>query len=126
MKSRGFAESLRNALNGLRTALRNERNLKIHFAMTLVVIFAGLLLRLTLMEWSFIVIAIVMVWATELLNTSIEGIANQVSSQFSPEIGHAKDVAAGAVVVAALGAVIIGILVFGPKILYYLGGITFD
>ncbi|NLB18080.1 MAG: diacylglycerol kinase family protein [Syntrophomonadaceae bacterium] len=126
MKSQSFWESLMNAFNGFRHALRQERNVKIHFVATFVVVLSGLLFRLTLSEWSFIVIAIVMVWVAELLNTSIEGIADQVSPQYSPEVGHAKDVAAGAALIAALGAVIIGILVFGPRILYYLGGLTID
>jgi diacylglycerol kinase (ATP) len=78
------------------------------------VIMAGLVWRLSTLEWCAVVVASVTVWVAEGLNTALELLADAVSPAFHPLIGQAKDVAAGAVLLAATGALVIGVLVFGP------------
>ena len=77
----------------------------------------GFWAKLSRLEWCCIVLAIVGVWTAEALNTAIEFVTDLASPEFSNLAGKAKDVAAGAVLVAAVGAVTIGLLVFGPRLL---------
>jgi diacylglycerol kinase len=76
----------------------------------------GLFVGLSWAEWCWIVLAVVSVWTAEALNTAFEFLTDVASSNFHPIAGKAKDVAAGAVLIAAIGAVIIGALVFWPKL----------
>ena len=84
---------------------------------TIAVAAAGVLARISLPEWALIVLALVCVWATEALNTSLEFMVDLVSPDVHPLAAKAKDVAAGAVLVAAFGSLIVGALVFGPHVL---------
>ncbi|MDP1717217.1 MAG: diacylglycerol kinase family protein [Burkholderiales bacterium] len=110
------------AIRGLATLVASQHNARIHALATILVIAAGLLFRLTSAEWGLIVLAITCVWVAEALNTAIEFLVDLVSPDTRPLAAKAKDVAAGAVLVAATGAVIIGVLVFGPKIWNLLHG----
>lgn len=112
----GRIRSVGFALRGIRTMLASQHNAWIHAAATVIVAGAGLALRLSWAEWCWIVLAIVAVWTAEALNTAFEFLTDVASPNFHPIAGKAKDVAAGAVLLAAIGAVIIGAMVFGPKI----------
>ena len=106
--------SVRYAVHGLGIMLASQHNARIHAACTVVVLVAGLAWRLSALEWCAVVVAIVVVWVAEGLNTALELLADAASPAFHPLIGQAKDVAAGAVLLAALGAVVMGGLIFGP------------
>lgn len=97
--------------------LASQHNAWIHAAATVVVGVGGVVLGLSWAEWCWIVLAVVAVWTAEALNTAFEFLTDVASPNFHPIAGKAKDVAAGAVLLAAMGAVIIGLLVFGPKLL---------
>jgi len=97
--------------------LASQHNAWIHAAATAVVGAAGFVFGLSWAEWCWIVLAVVAVWTAEALNTAFEFLTDVASPNFHPIAGKAKDVAAGAVLLAAVGAVIIGGLVFGPKLL---------
>jgi len=105
------------ALRGVRTMLVSQHNAWIHAVATFAVCVAGLLVGLSTLEWCAIVLAIVGVWTAEALNTALEFLCDVASPEFHPLVEKAKDVAAGAVVIAALGAVAIGLLVLGPPLL---------
>ena len=113
----GRVRSLRCALDGVGVMLRSQRNVWIHAAATVLVCAAGLGLGLTAAEWCWIVLAIVSVWTTEALNTAVELLVDVVSPGYHPLAGRAKDVAAGAVLISALGSAAIGAIVFGPRLL---------
>jgi diacylglycerol kinase len=81
------------------------------------VVLTGFLLHLKADEWCWITVAVISVWSAEALDTAFEFLTDVASPEFHPLAGKAKDVAAGAVLIAAVGAVIIGLLVFGPKLL---------
>jgi len=100
--------------------LRSQRNAWIHALATALVCIVGFLLRLSAPEWCGIVLAIVAVWTAEALNTALEFLTDVASPTFHPLAGKAKDVAAGAVLLAAIGSVVIGLLVFGPYLLAWL------
>lgn len=112
----GRIRSVRYALQGLAVMLRTQHNAWIHLAATVLVCAFGLYVRLDRTEWCWIVVAIVSVWTAEALNTAFELLADAASPEYHPLVGKAKDVAAGAVLVAALGATVIGVLVLGPHI----------
>jgi diacylglycerol kinase (ATP) len=113
----GRLRSVRFALRGIALMLRTQHNAWIHPAATLAVIAVGLLLGVTAAEWCWLVLAIVAVWTAEALNTALELLADVASPEFHPLVEQAKDVAAGAVLISALGAVAIGGLVLGPHLL---------
>jgi diacylglycerol kinase len=108
--------SFRYALAGLRTLLLTQHNAWIHAAATALVVVAGLVLGLSPAEWCWLVLAMTLVWMAEALNTALEFLADAVTQEFHPLILQAKDVAAAAVLIAAIGALVIGLLVFGPHV----------
>ena len=113
----GRLRSIRCAVNGVAVMLRSQHNARIHAAATLAVCLAGVLLGLSASEWCWIVLAIVAVWTTEALNTAFELLTDVASPGFHPLAGRAKDVAAGAVLISALGSMTIGAVIFGPRVL---------
>ena len=112
----GRLRSIRFAVRGVRTMIRSQQNAWIHAAATAGVVALALFLRLSAPEWCWIVLAIVSVWTAEALNTALEFLTDVASPTFHPVAGKAKDVAVGAVLLSALGAVVIGLLVLGPHL----------
>jgi diacylglycerol kinase (ATP) len=117
----GRIRSFKFALKGLQTVLKTQRNAWIHAVATLAVVFAGVVLGVTHLEWCLLVVAMMAVWTAEALNTSLELLADVASPEFHPMVGQAKDVAAGAVLLSAVGSVVIGVLVLGPRCLRMMG-----
>lgn len=113
----GRIRSFRYAGRGIVLTLRTQHNAWIHAVATVAVVAAGLALRIDRREWCVIVLACAAVWTAEALNTAFEFLADATTKEFHPVIGQAKDVAAGAVLLTAIGAVVVGILVFGPHLL---------
>jgi diacylglycerol kinase len=104
------------ACRGFLTMLRTQPNAWIHAAATVVVAAVGYACHLSHLEWSLIVLAIMAVWVAEALNTSIEYLTDIASPNFHPIAARTKDVAAAGVLIAGVGAAIIGILVFAPHL----------
>lgn len=115
-------ESLRCAVRGVALVFRSQRNARIHAGVAAAVVAAGVWLGLTRAEWCWIVLAIVAVWAAEASNTAVERLTDLVSPARHPLAGQAKDVAAGAVLITAAGAALIGLIVLGPHVLAVLPG----
>lgn len=105
------------ALRGLSILLTTQPNARIHAAATVAVCAAGFYFGLNVAEWCWIVLAMMAVWSAEAFNTALEFLADAVNPDFHPLVGKAKDVAAGAVLIAAVGAVVIGVLIFGAHVL---------
>lgn len=105
------------AWQGIISAFIQERNLKIHFGFTLLVILLGVWLHLTPTEWLFVLLAIGGVIALELLNTAVERLVDLVTKQDHPLAKQAKDAAAGAVLVYAICSVLVGLIIFIPKLM---------
>lgn len=114
---RARLKSFSHAFAGIVILLRSQHNAWIHAAATVIVSVMGVWLRLSATEWCLIVLAVTLVWMAEALNTAVEFLADVVSPEFHPLVKCAKDVAAGAVLIAATGAVVIGVLVLGPPLL---------
>jgi diacylglycerol kinase len=93
-----------------------EHNAKIHLAATIVVISLGAWLRVATYDWCWLVAAMTLVWTAEALNTALERLADVAAPDQNPATANAKDIAAGGVLMASLGAAVIGVLVLGPHL----------
>jgi diacylglycerol kinase (ATP) len=99
---------------GLRWLVQEEHNSWVHAAASVVAVTAGLILKVSVADWRWIVIAIAMVWLAEAFNTAIEDLCNRICPEFDPAIGRIKDLAAGGVLIASIAAAVIGILTLAP------------
>jgi diacylglycerol kinase len=109
-------KSFKYAFEGIFLLLKTQHNAWIHFISTIAVVLTGLLFKLSTTEWCLIILSIIIVWMSEALNTACEFLADVTSPEFHPLIKKSKDVAAGAVLITAIGAVVIGLLIFLPKL----------
>jgi len=109
------AAAVRYALRGVGYMLA-ERNCQVLAAATLAVVAAGLYFSITALEWCAVIGATALVWVAEGLNTALERLTDLVSPSFHPLAGKAKDIAAGAVLLAVLAAISIGLIIFGPRL----------
>src|SRR5258708_1386450 len=107
-----FINSVGFAWRGIRKAFSEQRNLKFHFSAAFAVVAAGFYFEIAAEEWMVLVLIIGFVVALELLNTAMEELVNVVSPEHQSKAGKIKDIAAGAVLIAAITAVIIGFLIF--------------
>lgn len=112
----GRIRSFKFAFIGIWTMLISQHNAWIHACATMLVVILGITFKVPPSEWCWLVLAIMAVWTAEALNTAFEFLADVASPEFHPLVKHSKDVAAGAVLISAIGSVIIGLLVFGPYI----------
>jgi len=113
---RGRALSFRYAFEGWWYALRTQRNTWIHAAVSVVVLALAFWLGISPLEWAILILATMAVWMAEFANTALEAVVDLVSPDYHPLAKAAKDVAAAAVLVGALGAIIIGLLILGPPL----------
>ena len=112
-----LARSFRYAFSGLAELLRSQHNARVHLFASLLVVIVGLSLGVTRIEWCALLLAMMLVWIAEALNTALEFLCNLVSPDFHPLIKKTKDVAAASVLISAAGAVVIGVLIFLPYLL---------
>lgn len=112
---RRLIKSFGYALAGIGYTVKTQMNFRIHLTAIAVVVLAGLYFNLTAAEWLWITFAIGLVLVAELLNTAIELLVDLVSPGFNAQAGKVKDIAAGAVLVAALISLCIAALIFIPK-----------
>jgi diacylglycerol kinase (ATP) len=102
------------AWKGIQSCVGKEQNLSFHLIAAMAVIIAGIVLGITRTEWIMVVMCIGTVIAAELFNTAIEKLVDLVSPERHPVAGRVKDIAAGAVLICAVAAAIIGLIIFIP------------
>jgi len=107
-----FIKSVGYALQGIRAAFIDQRNLKIQLFIGLLAIAAGFYLQISGTEWCLILLSIGLVMGLELINTALENLVDLVTMDRLPLAGKIKDIAAGAVFIASFMAAIVGVLVF--------------
>jgi diacylglycerol kinase (ATP) len=112
----GRIRSFRYAIAGIWRMIRCQHNAWIHALATIVVIGAGFFFRISRAEWCWIVLVLTIVWTAEALNTAFEFLADAASPEFHPLVRDAKDVAAGAVLITAVAAIVIGAIIFWPHL----------
>ena len=110
IKSVGFA------IEGIATFFKTQHNAWIHALAAIIVVFAGFVLNVNSNEWCLLTFAIALVIVAEMLNTAIEFLTDLVSPNHNQQAKKVKDVAAGAVLISSIAAVVIGLIVFLPKI----------
>jgi len=115
-------QSFQYAIAGIRDLFKTEPNVIIHTLATIIAIGLGYYFCLSATEWCFIVFSITLVFCAEALNTALEYLTNLASPNYHELARKTKDVAAGAVLFAALGAAIIGLIIFLPKIILFFKG----
>ncbi len=116
MKNKKLINSFKFAFKGIGSCIRSERNMKIHFTMMILVVLLGIILNISMWEWITCFILFGLVISLEMVNTAIEIVVDLVSPTFNERAGRAKDIAAGAVLVNAIVAFIIGLIIFLPKV----------
>lgn len=112
-----LVSSFKFASNGLSHGFINERNFKIHLVLGFIAVILSYVLKVSKIEFIIVILTIGLVLALELVNTSIENVVNMITKEYSHEAKVAKDIAAASVLIAALIAVIVGALIFVPKLL---------
>jgi diacylglycerol kinase (ATP) len=115
----GRIQSVKCAVRGIALMLRSQHNAWLHAVASAAVLIAGGLFRVSAGQWCWLVLAIMAVWTAEALNTALELLADVASPEFHPLVERAKDIAAGAVLISAIGSVVIGLLVLGPYALRF-------
>lgn len=105
------------ALNGLKTVFLTQHNAWTHACATIVVVVLGLVVGLHPSDWKWLVLTLTIVWFAEVMNTAFEYLCDVVSPEYSDAVRHAKDIAAGAVLMCAFGAIVMGVLIFWPYLI---------
>ncbi|AUG57424.1 MAG TPA: phosphatase PAP2 family protein [Ruminiclostridium sp.] len=116
MKNKNLSDSFNNAIKGIIYVIKSERNMKIHVAVSILVLFMSLFLDLTKLEFIVICFSIGMVMTAEIFNTAIEEIVDLITTGYHPKIRIIKDVAAGGVLVASFISLIIGYFIFFDRV----------
>jgi len=122
-KARTLGESFFYAISGIIYAFKTQRNIKIHFMTTLLIIIFSFLLKLNIIELLIVSVTIALVFTAEMINTAIEAVVDMFTQEYHPLAQAAKNVAAGAVLISAINAVIVGYLIFYKKIAVLLFGL---
>jgi undecaprenol kinase len=115
-----YTDTFKFAFQGIRIAFIQEKNIRFHLVFSLFVIIFSSLLSLNKTEWIFILFAIGGMISLEMINSAIERVVDLVTEQYHPLAKQAKDIAAGAVLIYAILSVLIGLIIFIPKIMFFL------
>ena len=105
------------AVKGLKIVLRSQQNIWIHLTIACIVVVSGFSAKLSATEWCIIVLAIFLVLAMETVNSAIEKLVDFISPGFHEQAGMVKDISAAAVLITAIGAVIVGFIIFIPRLI---------
>ncbi|MEM6879033.1 MAG: diacylglycerol kinase family protein [Bacteroidota bacterium] len=109
-------EAFGHAFRGMADLISHHPHAKLHLLATLMILFLGILLSFERWEWVAVLICMGLVWTAEALNTALEYLTDLVSPEYHPLAGKAKDMAAAAVLCAALASLVVGLLLAGPKL----------
>lgn len=116
-KSKNIISSFKYAFEGLFYGFKTTRNLKIDLGFAILVVIFGFIFKISLLEWIVVVMCIGLVMSLELVNTAIEEAVNLAMPNIHPVAKISKDVAAGAVLLAAIFSTVVGLIIFIPKII---------
>lgn len=116
-QSESWRRKFGHAFRGVKTAFRGQSSFAVHYFFAVAVVAAALVLQVSMVEASVLLVCITGVLVAEMFNTALEHLAKAVSREWHPEIKAALDVGSGAVLIAAGGAVLVGLIIFGPRLL---------
>lgn len=112
--AREHTQPFKHALDGIIFTFKNHQNFRIHVYIALLIIFLGFLLHLRPTDWAVVIFTILWIFMSEMVNTAIEALGDAVTIQYRREIKIAKDISSGMVLLGAIGAVIVGLIIFLP------------
>ena len=118
-KTKKLINSFKYAFSGIVSSFKTERNMKIHVLIMILVIIAGIIFKISALDWIILTIMISLVISAELFNTTFETVVDMITKERNEKAKLAKDIAAGAVLVLAIGSIIVGLIIFVPKILEF-------
>ncbi|WP_367208990.1 diacylglycerol kinase family protein [Sphingobacterium sp. R2] len=113
-------KSFRYAFNGLKTAWQEEHNFRVHSVAAVIVLIFSIILNIAVNEWIAVLFSIGFVFVCELFNTAMENIADFTCNEENPTIKKIKDVAAAAVMISSITALLVGLLIFIPKLISFI------
>lgn len=116
MKKKNILYSFKYAFTGIISSIKKERNMKIHISIMTIVMLLGIILKIQKIEWIICIILFGLVISLEMINTSIEIVVDMVMPNKNENAKNAKDISAGAVLIVAITSLIIGLIIFIPKI----------
>lgn len=116
-KNKNFFQSLKNAINGIKNVIKDGRNIKIQCVFAIIAIILGCTLKISSIEMVALILTIFFVLVSEFINTAIEKLADLYTTEYNENIKIIKDIGAGAVTLSAISSVIVGMIIFLPKIL---------
>ena len=117
-KAQGFYNTFKNARKGFRIVLKSELNLRIHVAIAILVLFVATIMQFSAIEFCILLFVIGLVIVSEMLNTAIEFTLDSIyHNRYSRMVGMAKDISAGAVMFATIVSILVGLILFGSKLL---------
>ncbi|MBQ8460477.1 diacylglycerol kinase family protein [bacterium] len=120
-KKQNFSNTFKNARKGMRLSIKSERNIRIHIFTAILVLISAYCLNFSITKFCIIILTISAVISAEMFNSAIEFSLDSIyHNRYSRMVGMAKDIAAGAVMVVTISAVMIGVLLFAPPIIYIL------
>jgi diacylglycerol kinase len=120
MRMSAFLRGFVHAANGILYTVRTQRNMRVHLVITAVVVLAGAYFRLSAIEWAVIAVTAGLVLSAEMTNTVAELAVDLLTRRYDPMAKAAKDVGAGAVLVTAIAAILVGVAIFGPRLVVLL------
>ncbi|MBB1086483.1 diacylglycerol kinase family protein [Limosilactobacillus fastidiosus] len=121
-KNHHLIQAMRHALEGIFDVISQERNMRYHIAVAMIVVILGFILRVDRLEWLWLLLAILVVFSAEFLNTVTEAVTDLLGEHhYDINVKKAKDVAAGGVLITAIFAVLVGLIIFLPRIVKLLG-----
>ncbi len=116
MKFHHHTISFKHAVDGIKHAFNSQPNFQIHCIIALLVLIAGWYFQLTVTEWGLLIFTIFWVLISEMMNTAVESMVDLITAEYREQAKIAKDVAAGMVLLGAIGSVIMGAIIFIPKL----------
>ena len=116
-KNPNFFQSLKNAVNGIFFVIKNGKNIKIQLVFAILAIIAGIVFKLSNIEFLILVLTIFFVLVSEFMNTAIENLCDLYTTEYNEKIKRIKDVGAGAVTLSAIASICVGTIMFLPKLL---------
>lgn len=123
IKHRTLIKSFGYAVNGIRFALKEDQNIRIHLLAAIVVIGLSFFFRVNAFEMGILGVMILLVITTEMINTALEKTVDLITKEYREEAKIAKDVGAGMVLISAVGSIIVGVLIFAPYISRYISSL---
>ncbi len=102
------------AFSGLSFVLKTQHNARLHLVISALLVILAIFLKISADDWRWLVLAITIVWFAETINTAFEYVCDVISPQFHADVKKAKDIAAGAVLICAIGAALLGLMIFLP------------